>query len=61
MGVTGVYGMIKRVQLSVGAWVVAGTLLVHSFVLLILEPSMGFREFSDYVNLDKVIPALNSP
>ena len=50
-----------RNELFVGSAILAIALLVHSLVLLVFEPAMGFREFSDFFNLEKIVPALSSP
>ncbi len=43
-----------------GAAMLAIAFLSHSIVLLIFEPAMGFREFSDFFELEKIVPALGS-
>lgn len=51
--------MTSRIHLT-GASIIALSFLVHSFVLVVLEPAMGFHHFSDYTDLRKVMPALGS-
>jgi hypothetical protein len=43
-----------------GSALLAIAFLSHSIVLLVFEPAMGFREFSDFFDLAKIVPALSS-
>ena len=52
--------MKYRSDLFIGSLLLSIAFLVHSFVLLVLEPAMGFREFADFFDLEKVLPALGS-
>ena len=52
--------MNNRGELFIGAALLASALLVHSVVLLVFEPAMGFKEFSDFFDLEKIVPALSS-
>ena len=47
-------------NMSIGTTALCATFLAHSVVLLLFEPAMGFREFADFFDLDKVLPALGS-
>jgi hypothetical protein len=47
-------------EIFVGSALLTIALLSHSVVLLVFEPAMGFREFSDFFDLEKIIPALDS-
>jgi hypothetical protein len=49
-----------RSDLFIGSASLSIAFLLHSVVLLVLEPAMGFTEFSDFFDLDKIIPALGS-
>jgi hypothetical protein len=52
--------MKKNGEILVGSALLTIALLSHSVVLLVFEPTMGFREFSDFFDLEKIIPALGS-
>ena len=52
--------MHYRGELFVGTALISFAFLVHSVVLLVFEPAMGFKEFSDFFDLDKIVPALGS-
>ena len=52
--------MNNQRELIVGSTLLAIAFLSHSLVLLIFEPAMGFKEFSDFFNLEKIVPALSS-
>ena len=52
--------MNNRGELIVGSALLTIAFLSHSVVLLVFEPGMGFREFSDFFNLEKIVPALSS-
>ena len=52
--------MNYRGELFIGSAVLTISLLAHSVVLLVFEPAMGFKEFSDFFNLHKIVPALGS-
>ncbi len=52
--------MNVRGELFVGSLLLTAALLCHSVVLLVFEPAMGFREFSDFFELQKILPALGS-
>lgn len=43
-----------------GAIVLAATMTGHSINLLVIEPQMGFRELSDFFDIDKVLAASGS-
>ena len=47
-------------DLAIGSATLSFAFLLHSVILLILEPAMGFQEFADFFDLEKIIPALNS-
>ena len=47
-------------EILVGSALLTIAMLSHSVVLLVFEPTMGFREFSDFFDLEKIIPALGS-
>lgn len=52
--------MKNRHELIVGSAVLTIAFLSHSVVLLVFEPAMGFKQFSDFFDLDKIVPALGS-
>ena len=52
--------MNHRSELFVGNVLLTIALLIHSIVLLVFEPTLGFREFSDFFDLEKIVPALGS-
>ena len=52
--------MNNQRELVVGSTLLAIAFLSHSLVLLIFEPAMGFKEFSDFFDLEKIVPALSS-
>jgi hypothetical protein len=52
--------MNNRGELIVGSALLTIAFLSHSVVLLVFEPAMGFREFSDFFDLEKIVPALSS-
>lgn len=52
--------MNTRTEIFVGSATLAIAFLSHSVVLIGFEPDMGFREFADFFDLDKVVPALSS-
>ena len=52
--------MNNRSELFVGSALLTLAFLSHSVVLLVFEPEMGFREFSDFFDLEKIVPALGS-
>lgn len=43
-----------------GSALLAIAFLSHSIVMLVFEPAMGFKEFSDFFDLEKTVPALSS-
>ena len=47
-------------ELIVGSALLTIAFLTSSVVLLVFEPAMGFREFSDFFDLEKIVPALGS-
>ena len=52
--------MNYRGEIFVGSLLLTAALLCHSVILLVFEPALGFREFSDFFDLRKIIPALGS-
>ena len=52
--------MNSRSEILAGSALLAIAFFCHSIVLLVLEPAMGFREFSDFFDLEKIVPALSS-
>ena len=52
--------MINRDELLVGSGLLAVAFLCHTVVLLVFEPAMGFAKFSDFFDLEKIVPALSS-
>lgn len=52
--------MNNRGELFVGSALITIAFLSHSVVLLVFEPAMGFKEFSDFFDLAKIVPALGS-
>lgn len=52
--------MNNRGELFIGAALLASAFLIHSVVLVVFEPAMGFKEFSDFFDLEKIVPALSS-
>ena len=52
--------MENRGELIVGSALLTIAFLGSSIVLLVFEPAMGFREFSDFFDLEKIVPALDS-
>ena len=49
-----------RGELIIGAALISFAFMIHSLVLIVFEPAMGFKEFSDFFDLDKIMPALGS-
>lgn len=52
--------MSRHRAMLTGAMLLAVAFFGHSIVLLVLEPAMGFREFGDFFDLGKIVPALSS-
>lgn len=52
--------MNSRGEMFAGSALLTTAFLSHSIVLLVFEPAMGFREFSDFFDLEKIVPALSS-
>jgi len=52
--------MNNRRELIAGLALLTMAFLGHSIVLIVFEPAMGFREFSDFFDLEKIVPALGS-
>jgi hypothetical protein len=52
--------MNYRGDLLVGSALLTIAFLSHSVVLLVFEPAMGFKEFADFFDLEKIVPALGS-
>ena len=52
--------MNSRNSILAASALLATAFLSHSIVLLMFEPAMGFREFSDFFDLEKIVPALSS-
>ena len=52
--------MKDRGELFFGSALLAIAFLAHSVVMIVFEPAMGFREFSDFFDLEKVVLALGS-
>lgn len=52
--------MTRRDATIAGSTLLAIAFLSHSIVMLVFEPAMGFREFSDFFDLTRIVPALSS-
>lgn len=52
--------MNNRAELFIGSALLTFAFLTHTVVLLVFEPAMGFKEFSDLFDLQKIVPALGS-